>query len=362
MLSGRTPLGAAQTVEAAPRLVWRIDEDARAIPARDSDSVYFLTHRHEMVAADVDTGRVRWRVPMDSTGDTFGSRVVVHGDIVVAGDYNLVGLHRRTGQRIWQFVPEDNGGAGLYLGGAEGGLAFAGSLTGRLRAVDMQTGRERWSVAVGARDTTMYAPVVRDGVVAATFTTFGAESVGGVIVVDVRTGRLRWRRSVPGSIGASGNPVFAGRAVLASARDGTIHAFDAGTGESLWTWPGVGRIAGEQDYRPLAVSGRMLIAGSVSGEVVAYDWPTRRVMWKQAPTMASVAFDIVAHDNVVFVPYFSNQIIAYRARDGAELWRIGGGTSQFRWVPHVQGPWLLASGSRTFSMFRRNGFESGRRR
>lgn len=347
---------AAQWAEAAPRLVWAVPEAARGVPATDGDSVYFLTHRHELVAAEVDTGRLRWRVPVDSTGPTFGSRVVVRGDVVVAGDYDLTGVDRRTGRRLWQFSPPDGGGAGMHLGEPSGDVVFAGSLAGSLHAIDMNTGRPRWRVSVGDPGvTTVYEPVGSHDAVAAAFTDFGPEPAAGLVVVDRETGRIRWRRTVPGSIGASGDPVFAAGQVIVASRDGTIHAFEAATGEPRRVWPGVERLADQQDYRPLAVSDGLVIAGSLSGEVVAHEPGTGRVAWRRAPVLASVAFDILAHDHVVFVPYFSNQIVALRARDGLELWRIGGGASRFRWVPRVDGPRLFASGSGSFSFFRRVG-------
>src|SRR5690606_22036948 len=123
-------------------------EEARGIPARDPHSVYVLTQKHELVAASVTSGRVRWRVPTDSTGGTFGSRVIVRGDVVVAGDYDLIGVDRRTGSRRWTFSPSDGGGAGLHLGEASGRVVFCGSLAGSLHAVDTETGQPRWSIVV----------------------------------------------------------------------------------------------------------------------------------------------------------------------------------------------------------------------
>lgn len=347
------PLLAAQPADAAPRLLWHLAEPARGIPASDGVSVYFMSNRHELLAASVTNGRVRWRVPMDSTGETFGSRVLVRHDIVVAGDYNLMGVNRRTGRRVWSFVPLDGGGAGVHLGESAGDLVLTGSLTGALRAVSITTGRLRWSVEVGDPSvTTVYAPVVQGGLAAAAFTDFGPVPAGGVVVVDMPSGRVRWRRHVPGSVGASGNPVFAGDAVAVAARDGRIHAFDATSGRALWVLPSVEQMAGQQDYRPLAVTGRTLVAGSLSGQVVAHDLDSRRVLWRHAPVLASVAFAIAARAGIVYVPYFSNQIVAFRARDGAELWRLGGGASDFRWVPRVDGPLLAISGGRSLSLFR----------
>lgn len=357
---------AMQRVEPAPRLLWRLAEPGRGLPAADGQSVYFLTQRHELVAASASTGRVRWRVPMESTSPTFGSRVVVHGDMVAAGDYDLVGVDRRTGERRWTFASADNGGSGMHLGDAQGGVVFSGSLAGSLHAIDLGTGRSRWSVSVGnPAHTTTFAPVATDSVVVASFSDFGPDATGGVVLVDARRGVVRWRRAVPNSIGASGNPVIAGGVVMVAARDGTLHAFDLADASPRWTWPPVPRLAEarEQDFRPLVVSGRLVLAGSLSGEIVAHDLVTRRVVWRREPIHASVSLTgMVAKDDVLFVPYFSGHLVAMRVKDGAELWRLGGDRAQFRWAPLVVGARMFISGSESFALFRHNGtFHRGSR-
>jgi outer membrane protein assembly factor BamB len=359
LLVGLIPASAAAGAPdtTSPRLVWQVVEPARGIPARDAQSAYFLTQRHELVAASVTSGRIRWRVPMDSTAETFGSRVVVRGDVVVAGDYDLMGVDRRTGRPVWTFTAADGGGSGMHLGESSEDLVFSGSLAGSLHAVSITTGRPRWSIRVGHRSTTtVYSPVAHGGLVAASFTDFGPVPAGGLVVADAGTGRVRWQRAVPGSVGASGNPVFAGDAVVVASREGTIHAFSRGSGTPLWTLSKVDVLADEQDYRPLAVTGGTLLAGSLSGEVVAYDLLTRRVRWRRTPAVASVAFSIGAANEVVYVPYLSNHLVALRVRDGAELWRLGGGAMQFRWLPLVDGPLLFASGAQSFLLFRHHGF------
>lgn len=349
-------VAAAGPAPTGPRLVWQVSEPARGLPARDGQSAYFLTHRHELVAASITSGRVRWRVPMAATATTFGSRVILRGDVVVAGDYDLMGVDRRTGHRVWTFAAADGGGSGMHLGEPAGDLALSGSLAGSLHAVSMATGRPQWSIRIGdPTSTTVYSPVVQNGLAAAAFTDFGARPAGGLVVVDIRTGRVRWQRTVVGSVGASGNPVFAGECVIVASRDGTVQAFRVSDGAHMWTLPKVASLANEQDYRPLAVSGRTLIVGSLSGEVSAWDLSTRRERWRRTPTVASVAFGISVTGDVVYVPYFSNQIVAISVRDGNELWRLGGGALQLRWAPLIDGPLLLASASQSFAVFRHNG-------
>ncbi|ODS57768.1 MAG: hypothetical protein ABS36_04805 [Acidobacteria bacterium SCN 69-37] len=347
---------------AAPRVLWQLAEPARGIPARDDVSAYFLTQDHALVAASLTSGRVRWRLPFEGASPTFGSRVIVRGDLVVAGDYDLVGVDRRTGRPRWTFAPADDGGIGMHLGGVAGDTVFGGSLAGSLHAVSLRDGRPRWTARIGhAATTTVYAPVVQGASVAAAFTDFGATPGGGVALVDAATGRARWRRLLPGSIGASGAPVFAHGVVVAASRDGTLYALDERSGAVRWTLPRLETLADEQDYRPLAVSGRTLVAGSLSGEIVAWDLVTQRERWRRTPIVASVAFDLAVKDDVVYVPYFSNQLVALRVRDGRELWRVGGSRAQYRWVPDVDGSLMLASGSQILSLFRLDAASRGER-
>lgn len=344
---------AAPPAAGAPRLVWRIDEPARGIPARDDESVYFLTQHHELAAVGLRDARIRWRVPVDPTAPTFGSRVIVRGDVVVAGDYDLMGVDRATGRVRWVYRPEDGGGAGLYLGASHGALVFSGSLTGALRAIDARTGHVSWQHQLGPPDrTTVFEPVVTGPWLVATYTIFGERATGGLALVDLDSGRLLWQRGVPGSTGASGSPAVTDDSVFAAARDGTIHAFDLVSGEARWTLPPVEDLGGEPDYRPLAARGNLLVAGSLSGEVVAHDVETRRVRWRRPATLYSVGLRLMVTGDVVYVPFGSAEIVALALRDGRELWRIGGRRDEMRWLPLAHDPWLAAAGSRTLALFR----------
>jgi outer membrane protein assembly factor BamB len=174
------------------------------------------------------------------------------------------------------------------------------------------------------------------------------------MAVDAATGRHKWTRVIAGSAGASGRPAIAGGDVMAASRDGTIHAFDAESGEPRWVWPGVPRLSTELDYRPLASDARLVVAGSLSGEVVAHDIVSRRVVWRRTPAVASVAFDLLVHRGIAYVPFYSGQVVALRLRDGVELWRVGGGPDRFTWVPAVDNADVVVSGARTLVLFRRS--------
>ena len=358
--------------QGGPVPTWIVAGEGRGTPAADTATAFFLSKRHQIVAVDMASGRERWRVSTLGTGpETMGTRVVRAGEMVVAGDYEVVGVERRTGLLRWRFAPRVGPGAGMHLGQASGDEVFTGSVGGYLHAIDARTGRARWSARIATdHETTVFGPVVAGELVVAGFTEFSRPARGGVVAIERSTGRERWRHRFPAwvkreaSTGAAGEPVVAERVVAASSQDGTIFGLDRASGTVRWVIPAGLRPDGRgpvvQDYRPVVLIGRTLIAGSLTGMVVAYDLETRRERWRQTPVAASVALGLAADESVVYVPYVSGHIVAMAAETGAERWRAGGTAMGLSWTPLVVPAGLLASGSRAgFLAFSRDGSGQG---
>jgi len=341
--------------------IWHIAGEGRGLPAADSSTVYFLSKRHEVLAVEATTGTLRWRQDTAEPGDaTMGSVLLVAGPFVVAGDYNVIAFDRGSGLLKWRFEPRDGYAPGIYLGSAAGGLIFTGSPAGRLYAINELSGIARWS-AVIANDgkTTVFAPASDNDVVIAGYTTFAAPNVGGIVALNSATGQERWRAAFPRASGPSlgtssaGGPVLLDEVVVAASGDGTIHAFDRTEGSIRWSiprlsgpLPGTGA-APDRDFRPLTRTGRTLVAGSLTGDVVAYDLETRRERWRYSGVShGSVALGIASDDEVVYVPYLSGRLVAINVSDGSERWRMGDGNSGFSWPPLPDGDRLFAAGSK----------------
>jgi outer membrane protein assembly factor BamB len=151
--------------------------------------------------------------------------------------------------------------------------------------------------------------------------------------------------------GFGGGPVATSDEVIAASRDGEIHAFDRRSGERRWSWPPMGdgwfgsQADGSQDHRALAVAGTTLIAGSLSGVVVAYGLTDREERWRATPTDASVGMGLASNGHTVYVPFFSGHIVALDVATGAEQWRTSDEMSGFSWTPLVSGDVLFAAGS-----------------
>lgn len=355
VLSVAGALGAAAGDPAASPL-WHVAGEGRGRPTADWSTAFFLSKRHEVVALQAQTGEVRWRATTGEPGETTnGATVVLADEVVAAGDYNVVAFDRATGEFRWRFEPEDGYGPGIYLGDADRAAVFTGSPAGRMYAIDARDGSELWTTVIDdGGNTTVFAPVVSDDVVVATYTTFTAPATGGVVSLERATGRVRWRTAFPpaseklAATNAAGGPLLVDEVVIATRGDGVVHAFNRDDGAVRWVLTGV-ELPGRQskdDFRSLARSGRTLVAGSLTGVVDGYDIGTRQRKWRYSGELnGSIAFAIAADDRYVYVPYVGGRLVALNAADGTERWRTGDLEAGFVWPPASAGDRIYLAGS-----------------
>jgi outer membrane protein assembly factor BamB len=352
---------------APPAIVWRVDGAGHGRPAVDGGAVYFLSSRHEVIALDATKGTQRWRQNTLEPGSaTEGSAIVVAGDVVVAGDYNLVAFDRITGAFRWRFVPAIGYAPGVYLGGVSRGLVFAGSPAGRVYAVSVASGELAWSTVVeGSGRTTVFQPATDGADLVAGFTTHVAPNRGGVVLLDTTTGNERWRAVFPLApdpllgTGSMGNPIFAGDLVIASSGDGTIFGFDRAKGFIRWTIPPIPGLppilqgpfplpdTSGADYRPLARAWRTLFVGSLKGPVIAYDLSTLKEKWRYDDLHSgSVSFGLVSDDRYVYVPYASGRHVSLDQSDGTEHWKTADASDGFYWMATSTDGFVYLAGGR----------------
>jgi outer membrane protein assembly factor BamB len=141
--------------------------------------------------------------------------------------------------------------------------------------------------------------------------------------------------------------------VFGSAGDGNIYAFDAATGTMRWALPRLsGPLGGvitatDIDHRAITRAGRLIVAGSATGYVVAYDVDTRLERWRFSdPAAGSTTFALSADDGHVYVPFFGGFIVSLDVASGAEHWRYGDFTQGFIWPPVPAGDRVYASAAR----------------
>jgi outer membrane protein assembly factor BamB len=345
------------------RPVWRTTQATIGTPAIGGEDVFALTADHQLLKVSLRDGSELWRVGTGEEGVTYGHALAVTPESVLVGEYDITAFDRVTGRRQWAFVPRTGYAPGPYLGDVDrGDLAFAGSASGHLYALDIRTGRPRWTAVVDRdQESTVYWPRTDGSQVIAGVTHHAAPSRGAVVALDIEDGRERWRFTFPSrgvSTHLAGGPVVAGELVVAASGDGSVWAIDRRTGAPRWTLPAMtGELdsivrPGDQDHRSLTVAGSTLVIGSTTGYVVGYDLASEREIWRYpGGRLGSTGFAFSASAGLALVPYVSGFLVALDAATGQLRWRTDDWQQGFIWAPAVaadiavvssrQGLWAL---------------------
>jgi outer membrane protein assembly factor BamB len=334
----------------APSELWHSPQHVRGTPVADSAMVYVAAVPHRVVALDVRSGALRW-TRQTGTASTIGAGPILvpgGGALLFVGDGNIVALRRQTGEVAWTFSPSVGYGPGLYPGSEGAGLLFAGSPAGRLYAIDIVNGVQRWSAAVTrAPDTTVFEPATDGRTVVAAYTTFSTPPSGGIAAYDAGTGRLLWRRTFHrtggrAAAGRGGGPLLSSPHAIVARDDGVVRGYRVGRGDVEWTSDEddeekAGRAERATiDFRAMTIAGNLVVAGSLRGDVTAYRIEDGRRAWHvSARDEGSVGFRIAADERCVYVPLLSGAQLCLRPSDGREQWRIGGHGIDFFWPPAV---------------------------
>ena len=177
------------------------------------------------------------------------------------------------------------------------GVAYVGSLDGRLRAFDLGQGSETWSTDVNVAWSS--PSVARDLVIV------GTED-RDLVAIHRETGKLAWR--LPLDAFAAGSPAVFGD-----------HLFVSTSSASS---------------RGRAVAG-------ATGKVMALDAATQRVVWQEdlpGPSTRSIAVT----DSILVVPTDVGIAVAFDTATGRELWRFS--TESFTDTPVIAGDKVFLAG------------------
>lgn len=229
----------------------------------DERTVAVATEEGEVIALDAATGKVRWRARASSevlTPPTVGAGMVLVRTI----DSRIFGFDAEDGKRRWVYQRSPGSlilrvATGVSI---QGETAYAGFSGGKLVAVALSNGAQRWEATValpkGANELERVTDVVGEPalqgreVCAATYQ-------GRVACFEADTGKTLWARELSSVTGVS---VDARYAFVADDR-GTVHAFDRSNGASIWKQE---KLSNRQLSLPRP-SGAVVVVGDFEGEI-----------------------------------------------------------------------------------------------
>jgi len=234
------------------------------------------------------------------------------------------------------------------------GVAYVGTMTGKLLAVDAGSGALKWSYQadqeLGIGES---SPAVANGLV------YIGDLAGVLHAVDRVTGKARWTYTTQAEIKSS--PVVVGDTILIGSYDGHLYGLSAATGAFLWKvstdnyvhatpgiWNGVAYFGGcdeifhgvrvsdgahvlqlpTQAYTAAspAIAGGVAYYGTFADEVIAVDIAGRRVKWRfmdpdrQFPFYSSAALGRSGTADVMILGGRDKNVRALDLATGKERW------------------------------------------
>ncbi|MEU7018960.1 PQQ-binding-like beta-propeller repeat protein [Streptomyces sp. NPDC046385] len=265
----------------APRKALKPGEVAwrKKIPATDDasdvllvDDVLVLNLDGTLHGYDRASGERRWTLRHDAPFARRLSGAAVGSGVLCIEDENmfLQGVDIRRGTKRWGFrLATEVDALDAMPPCVRGGIVYAARTGASLYALDLATGKKRWSYSptggVGAN------PTVNDTVVCV-----GVLDPTGndVCAVDLRSGREKWREE----FGLIEYLAVDNQCVYTCAM-GTLTGLDLATREERWSQPGVRRDP-TTDLQPLTLAGGVLYTTTVDGLLTARDPWTGTVRWR----------------------------------------------------------------------------------
>jgi outer membrane protein assembly factor BamB len=259
---------------------------------------------------------------------------VAFGDMVFAAGANgtVAKIDAKTGQDVWRTKLKDDLSAGV---GSDGNLTAVGGLKGSVYVLGPD-GKQLWTAL--APGEIVSPPLVGNDLV------MGRRIDGKVVAFNAQTGEQKWVfqvRAVPLNLRVAAGMTFAGnQAALAGFPGGTFAAINLQTGDAFWQTPvsfpkGVTEVERINDVTGApSLVGAQTCAVTFQGRIGCFDANSGRPVWEKAFSSDS---GLAADDQVVAAGDDWSVVNAYRANDGALLWKSDKLKNRQVSVPYILG-------------------------
>jgi len=233
--------------------------------------------------------------------------------LLVAHKSKLYALDSTSFEARWIF-PSSTGTEGikpraLYGTPAiENGVVYIPTYSNKLYAVELATGKLKWTSPFKAGDTLV------GGVLASAGKVYFGSSDGSVYAVDGETGGKDWSFSTGDEVWST--PVLSGTTLFITSLDGRLYALDSASGEELWSYE---TAAGVAATPVLGDADGLIYVGGFDARLRAIDVATHEQRWVAKATNWFWATPLLAN-GVVYAGGLDGKVYALDADSGQAHW------------------------------------------
>jgi len=198
-------------------------------------------------------------------------------------------------------------GSGLgFVPTVVGDAVYAATPDGHVGKFDLLSGRALWQASV---DGDLSAGAASDGNITAV-----AAPSGDVIAFD-DTGKVKWKVRATSEVALP--PVVGGGVVVVRSGDYRVQAFDANSGERLWSVQRPGPALALRSTSQLLIAEGLVITGLPGGKIMAINLSSGNVQWEGTVATPKGASDLERLTDVVGAPATAGRLlcaVAYQGR------------------------------------------------
>ncbi len=227
----------------------------------------------------------------------------------------LVAVSLADRSRAWTLTLPSVSRSGVTI---DGDLAFVGTNDGTVTAVDLATGKARWTGSAGGALVTPLA--AGNGLVVVAVQ--GTRSTGAsVVALKEADGSRAWSDTPSRSAVVAGSPALGSDTAYVTFSDNTVRAIALADGTERWSARMNGYVLGS----PPAVSGDAVIAADIRGEVYRFDAATGSRVWDFALNQSVFRTAPVVVGTSVLTTTTDGDLVAFDLGAGTLLSRTGVG-------------------------------------
>jgi outer membrane protein assembly factor BamB len=302
------------------RIVWEFETGGAIWSGAvvTEDRVFFGNQQSQFIALERPSGKPAWTHDLGAGAVVRRTPTLYEGVLYVGTQHgHLLALDAESGEIRWVYLSENSQTAqpGKMAFSAsprvKDGLVYAPCMDGNLYVIDASSGEGIWKFSNPVGQGLAAAPALRGSML---YLGAMAQARALLTALDVAERKPVWQAELPSYLMSS--PAVDEARVYAAAGDGGIFAFDAKTGEKLWTFR-----ADYAVYSFPALDGARVYYGSRDGYVYALDKLTGELAWK-FHAEGWVESGLVRAGPLLYVGSSEGNVHALDAETGEEIARF----------------------------------------